>query len=531
MFKTKGSKWSLQTRILVLTVIISASVLAATDWLATLESVRAVERAAEAQTNSTARHLGDELERLPASNFPPQFETQVREVLELEPNVIRVDAYADFDGEVKLVQSTSPSGDRDLYRQELDAFYNSQPDTLVVEEGATRHILSVHPLRFSDGRQGFVTVISSLQAVDDILATHSRIRLYSLIATMLLLVAAITLLFRTTVYRSVHHLVEVMQRFQRGESSARAEENLAGEFGELARHFNQMLEEIQRLNDDLQRGIEAATSELAARNRELQELNLQLFEAQKRLTQAERLALAGQMTATFAHEVGSPLSAVSTHLQMLLEDSQVDPNVRDRLRLANEQIDRVCSIVESLLATTRKAHRRVPVDLEEVIHKVAQFLGPTLDARQIRFEFRSPGGPCLIEGDPDQIQQVFLNLFNNSLDAIRGAGALSVDIRRVRSPENGGPVQFQIDVCDTGVGIPAEKLAHIFEPLFTTKDFGRGTGLGLAVSKWIISRHGGRISAASPPGSGACFTIVLPEISKNPSDVLESLVARELISR
>jgi signal transduction histidine kinase len=506
-----------------LTVILSATVLAVTDWLTTLGSVRAVESATGAQTTNTARHLADEFERLPAANLPPQFQTQVREVLELEPNVIRVDVYASFDGEIKPVVSSSASGDRELYRQELDAFYNGKPDTFTVQEGPRRQILSVQPLQFSDGRQGFLTVVSSLQAVDDILATHSRIRLYSVMASTLLLVTAITLLFRTTVYRSVRHLMDVMQRFKKGESSARAQENLAGEFGGLAHHFNDMLEEIQRLNDFLQQGIESATNELATRNRELHQLNLQLYETQKRLTQAERLALAGQLTATFAHEVGSPLSAVSTHLQMLLEDEQLEPRVGDRLRLANDQIDRVCNIVESLLATTREAHRRVPVDLEEVIGKVIHLLGPTLDSRHIRFELHDSGGPFLTEGDPDQLQQLFLNLFNNSLDAIHGSGELSIEIQHLPPAEPGAPSYFQISVRDSGIGIPPDRLDHIFEPFFTTKEFGKGTGLGLAVSKWIVSRHRGRISVVSPPGQGACFTILLPQIQPVREATLESL--------
>jgi signal transduction histidine kinase len=328
----------------------------------------------------------------------------------------------------------------------------------------------------------------------------------------LLLVLAITWLFRTTVYRSVRHLVEVMQRFQTGEASARADEDLVGEFGQLARHFNRMLEEIQRLNENLQQGIEEATAELARRNRELQELNLQLYEAQKRLTQAERLALAGQLTATFAHEVGSPLSAVSTHLQMLLEDYRSDSPAHDRLRLANEQIDRVCTIVENLLATTRQARRRVPVDVEEIIRKVAHLLGPMMESRQIRFEFEGSGGPFQIEGDPDQLQQLFLNLFNNSLDAIRSAGTLSVIIHRQPPAPKGTPSYIQIDVRDSGVGISSDRLDDIFEPFFTTKELGKGTGLGLVVSKEIVRQHGGQISVISTPGKGTCFTILLPEV-------------------
>jgi len=106
-----------------------------------------------------------------------------------------------------------------------------------------------------------------------------------------------------------------------------------------------------------------------------------------------------------------------------------------------------------------------------------------------------------------------LNLFNNSLDAIRGSGWLSVEIRREVSQGKGLPGQFQIRVRDSGVGIPADRLNHIFEPFFTTKEFGKGSGLGLAASKEIVKQHGGQISIESIVGKGACFTIRLPEAS------------------
>jgi two-component system NtrC family sensor kinase len=501
------ARWSLQTQILILTGLISASVLLIADRIASLSSVRAVEGAASSQADALGRHLASELERWSVAGLSSQFQDHVRELLELEPNIIRVDVYAAFGVELRPVSSSS-TRERSLQAQEIEAFRNNQVETFTVEAEPARQIFSVHPFRFSDGRPGFVTVVSSLEMADDILATHARIRLYSIAATIAMLVAGVVLFFRRTVYRSVRHLVDVMNRFKGGENSLRASEDLVGEFGQLARNFNLMLEQIQKFNDRMQQQIQEATAELASRNRELEQLNLQLYEAQKRLIQAERLALVGQLTSTFAHEIGSPLSAVSTHLQMLMEDPGLDRRARDRLRLATEQIDRVCGIVENLLTAARHARRRTRVDLQQVVSRVAALLGPALEARKIQFEFQGSGGPFLIEGDPDQLQQLFLNLFNNSMDAMRGPGSISVQIKRLCSD---GQNYFQIDVRDTGVGIPPDKLEDIFEPFFTTKEFGKGTGLGLVVSREIVRQHRGQISAMSEPGRGACFSIILPE--------------------
>jgi signal transduction histidine kinase len=258
--------------------------------------------------------------------------------------------------------------------------------------------------------------------------------------------------------------------------------------------------------------VEEATRELINRNRDLQQLNLQIYETKKRLSQAERLALAGQMTATFAHEVGSPLSAIATHLQILLEDTHLAADIRERIMLAYDQIDRVCNIVESLLNTTRQTARHIPVELEEIICKVTRLLGPTLELKGINFGLYTHGGPFLTRGDPDQLEQLFLNLLNNALDALQEHGWLRVEIRRQPVADDSDRYCFLIDVKDSGIGIPADKLDHIFEPFFTTKDFGQGSGLGLAVSKEIVRQHGGQIQVVSVPGEGTCFTVVLPEV-------------------
>ncbi len=531
MRKNWISKWSLQTRFLALTIILSSLVLLATNWVTQVSSIRAVEGTTGEQTGKAAQRLGSMLEGRPRKPLPSQFDDQVRDILELEPNISRVDVYAEIDGSLRPVDSSSSRADRKLEEQEITAFKRNQTTTFFIGRGSARQVLSVYPIQFQDGQRGFVTVHSSLEAVDQILRAHTQIRLLSLGVTIFLLVAAIVWLFRTTVYRSVHHLVDVMHRFREGESSARASEKSTDELGELAHNLNYMLEEMEKFNVHLKSQVEAATDQLASRNRELQDLNLQLYMTQKRLTQAERLALVGQLTATFAHEVGSPLSAISTQLQMLLEDSQLDSVLRHRVELANEQIDRVCTIVEGLLSTARRSSRRSPVELAEIVRKVAHFMGPTMESRQVNLELRTLGGPFVIEGDADQLQQLFLNLFNNSLDAIHGPGSILVEIRNLVAAQKGKPDTFQIEISDSGIGIPPEKVSQIFEPFFTTKEFGKGTGLGLAVSREIIQQHQGQISVKSPSGSGACFTILLPEMPQATSRAQNGQLEKEASSR
>lgn len=513
------SQWSLQKRIHVSTILLSASVLVIANWVTTHTAVNAVEGTIGVQTSNVAQRLAHSLTHSSVSEVPQSYKTLVREILELEPNIVRVDLYAEINGELKNLDSSSFRGDRDLEEEETKAFYAQKAKTFIFQEGGTRQVFSVSPIYFNDGTRGLVSVVSSLQTVDQILSTQSRIRIYSLVVTVGLMVFAVGWLFRNTVYRTVNHLLDVMYRFREGEQMARASEKLTGELGELGRGFNFLLEEVQNYHQELQSRVDAATSQLRTRNRDLKKLNLQLLETQRKLTQAERLALAGQLTATFAHEIGSPLSAISTHLQMIMEDTQLNPRIRERLRLAGEQIDRVCGIVENLLNTTRPATQLEPVELVEIVSKISHLLGPTFESRHIQLTLTSHEDAYWISGNVDQLQQLFLNLLNNSVEAVQDHGTICVQLKRIENIQSVSDF-VQVEISDSGVGIPKDRKAKIFEPFFTTKEFERGTGLGLALCKEIVAHHQGNISVESEEGRGAAFAIIFP---LNPAKVPRKL--------
>jgi len=509
----------LQIRIILLTIVVAGVVLGISDALSTLSSVRALENEIGSQTAMAASRMVDDLRHAPSSGFTRRFHASLDKILDLVPNITRVYIYAQSGPALQLLASNSFQNAQKPQDFELSALSTGIADTYMLEEkNGQRRFAAVNPFRLPDGRAGFVTVISSLTPVDELVAVHSRIRIYTLVATVLLLVAAITWVFQTNIYRSIHHLIHSMNLFEQGRSEVRAREQMPGEFGDLARHLNHMLDQISHFHDSMKQQIQAATGVLAQRNRELETLNLLLYETQKRLIQAEILAVVGQLTATFAHEIGSPLSAVSTHLQILLEDNRLSAKIRERLRMADAEINRVCEIVESLLANTRRPYRPIPVDLGDVVHNVMQLLRPTLESRHVDVDLTTSPGALLTLGNPDQLQQLFLNLFNNSLDAMPSTGRISVVIQAAPAP-NGKPC-LKIEVGDTGAGIPSEALSRIFEPFFTTKEFQKGTGLGLAICQDIVRRHGGRISVESPPNRSARFTILLPEMppSKTPEN-------------
>jgi two-component system, NtrC family, sensor kinase len=171
-----------------------------------------------------------------------------------------------------------------------------------------------------------------------------------------------------------------------------------------------------------------------------------------------------------------------------------------------DQADRTSDIVKNLLEFSRASHPKVEyIDLEEIVDKTARLLNNELKLNNIRFVKEIGGDLPRIRLDRGGLQQVLLNLFINSLQVMGKDGELRVAIGPAETPD-----EVRIDVIDSGPGIPAEFIDQVFDPFFTTKQEGEGTGLGLSVSYNIIEKNGGRMEVKSPPGQGACFSILLP---------------------
>jgi signal transduction histidine kinase len=212
---------------------------------------------------------------------------------------------------------------------------------------------------------------------------------------------------------------------------------------------------------------------------------------------------------------------------MLLEDPQLEPTVRSRVEIVNGQIERICGIVEGLLGMVRQTGRRTAVNLAELVANVGYLLGPTFESRKVAFRVETGEGPFVISADPAQLQQLFLNLINNALDAISGPGEIVVELHP-HAAAGVGPVQIQMDFVDTGTGISPAQMERIFEPFFTTKEIGKGSGLGLAICHEIARQHQGQISVTSTPGSGARFTLLFPASTEYAPDAetLEEVPSR-----
>jgi len=250
----------------------------------------------------------------------------------------------------------------------------------------------------------------------------------------------------------------------------------------------------------------------------LDDLNVshrELEEAQQALLNSEKLASMGQLSAGIAHEINNPLGVILLYGKILLDDMGQDEAAREDLEMIIEQAERCKTIVAGLLNFARKnevAHQSI--NISELVNRcVRVFQLPENIELVILNEIEHP----MVEVDPDQIVQVLTNLVKNAKEAIVGNGRITIRTY-------GFGAQFRIDVSDTGQGIPKKVIKKVFEPLFTTKQVGKGTGLGLAVIYGIIKMHKGSITVTSNDDpergeTGTTFSVTLPRFK-------ESLVSR-----
>jgi signal transduction histidine kinase len=344
----------------------------------------------------------------------------------------------------------------------------------------------------------------------------------------------VALFFQYAVRRPIRQLTETMENAAEGNLNALVDIR-AGEFGWLASTYNRMmrrlkqsvdenrtlLEQIQGFNEELRAKVEAATAELAAKNTQLGAANERLLTLQRRLTTLEKLATLGEIATIIAHELGTPLNAISGHLQLLLSDNVADPAILSRLRVIDGQVDRLTGIVRGVLKAMRVPPPNYsPVDVRRVVRDVVDLFSPMAEKRKISIHLRLEEALPPIRADADQLQQVFMNLFSNAIDAMTEGGVLSLRARTVPEAESGGVGDgagcVRIDVSDTGGGMDEETAKHAFEPFYTTRnvetDVGVsiGLGLGLSICRQIVKNHYGEIAVRSEPGKGTEFTLLLP---------------------
>lgn len=502
----------LQGKIVLIIAVAVISVVAVSTYIAMLLTRQLVEedtyRKALAQARSFAQQLVDDH----ALENPPVLMRALRQLEHEFPSVTQADVFTHVPRH-ELVVTTDPKGQvleldniRDI--QNYDDYQQADPDQVTIDTSDGNYWIMGTTIRLDDHPIACLNLKVSKLHLSVITERLVLRNLLVTLAGLAFLILVIHIFFLQSIRKPVKEMIRVIDSAEGKSLQARARVRSHDEIGQLAERLNRMLARVESFNAELGQKVQDATAELASRNEDLRRINEELFETQKTLARSERLAIAGQLAAGLAHEIGTPLNSISGHVQLLSRQGVGGTAGARRLEIIERQIDSIVRSVKQLLSWTRQFDLRLEkVNVARLLEDSLTLSSPALEHRHIRVVMDWARKCPTVYADPGYLQQVFLNLINNSMDAMPTGGTLTT---RTRFSASDQEKTVAIEVEDTGVGITHETLQRIFEPMFTTKRLGTGAGLGLAISEQIIRQHKGSIRADSEPGRGTRFTIVLP---------------------
>jgi signal transduction histidine kinase len=413
-----------------------------------------------------------------------------------DENYVAVPAPADANRESRLARvavSNEPVGES-VNRDGISTFVYAVPiydanDTLIGVIELSRDTSLYDAERDSAGKKLFV-IVAGLGAM---------------------LALFVWLLAKTTISSPLKRLLEAIDDVTQGDYGRVILRERDDEVGDLADRFNRMTSSLRDAQSEIIEGVDA-------------KLNLEA-----RLRHTEKLATIGQLAAGIAHEVGTPLNVIGGRARAMEKKAMSDATLIDASDIAKnaniiaEQTQRITKIIQQLLDFARRpTSSRSQVDIVKVAHDCLDFLSHQSDSSnvvvtELPFAAQSADAPQtpIAAGDADQLQQVFLNLFVNAMQAMASGGRLQVSvqslIRRRPGLDVSAPGKYiVVDVADTGPGIPEPDRERIFEPFYSTKHEGGGTGLGLAVSVGIVKDHDGWMEIDDRAGGGTIFRVFLP---------------------
>jgi signal transduction histidine kinase len=475
----------------------------------------------------------DIVERDPTFKDPDKLDQLLESIAGPDRSIFQIDVFKRVGkgSEVELVRSSGNEANVD-WGPEIGSYLSiSGPQAELVDlEPAGQGWKVYLPIRTHKVGQPPIGLIRAYCALErwEVVWDNNRNRTLGILPGVLLgEFILLWLILRMLISDPIEATVLAMQQLERGDATVRAPVRRSDELGLIAARFNDMaaqiqlageerealIREIRGLNTHLQDRIDEALSELLAKNDELAALVERNALLREELGAQERLAVAGQLTATFAHEVGTPLNLVAGHLQLLEAQKDLPKKTRERLEVIGAQIQRVGDIVRRLLDLTRRPQlHREPQPFGDLLADLQQLWTPTLAAHGVTVEAEAPADCCL-DVDRKQMEQLFLNLMNNAVDAMPSGGLVRLTAKPSEESSPGG-LWWELRVSDSGQGIPADLLSKVFRPMFTTKPEGKGTGLGLSICREIVRGHGGEIRIESIEGQGTSVVFTLPGVMK-----------------
>lgn len=368
---------------------------------------------------------------------------------------------------------------------------------------------------------GVIDTMMSLQPIEKSIAENKRnILMYAALMTFLVLFP-ISVFIYTMVYYPIQQLIEGTKEVARGNLDYTITVRGKNEIAHLAYSFNRMTKSLNKARKELTEWSDTLEKKVEEKTQELKK-------AQRHLIQVEKMGSLGKLAATVAHELNNPLAGVLTYIKLFekqinkssLSDDQ-KKSMMENLRIIESEVKRSGDIVKNLLVFARGTSENFEEkDLNSIVEKSILLINHKLKISNIHLIKQYCYEDSHVFCNENQIKQMLVALLVNAADAMPEGGTLAVKTRCLAAED-----AIELEISDTGIGIPEDVLPHIFEPFFSTKKEGSGSGLGLSVVYGIVQRHQGVIHVESKLGKGTTFFIKLPKHPKPPKESLSDILA------
>ncbi len=495
---------TVRTRLMILTVLGLAVTMAVWGWV----QIRALDQILIEQQGKRLSNVAETVStyytHFPTGQGLSTLDSTLKEQIQTDVRLARIDIFTVVNYDIDYIEYIAGAS-RVRYEwpeslvSSVAASRKPQYFRLKMEDGPAVGLLYPVTSAKSRNTQFVVGVITYSRANTEILSRAQRLLFVSTAWLLLIILLVLAASYRWLIGRPLGIIIHAIDAFQTGQYVKRIPITRRDEWGHLGEHFNSMAHEIEQVlarNRELARGLEDRVREATQK----------VVELQKQVNQLQQLTAMGYLTATLAHDLGTPLHSIAGLASLLLEKGNWPPDVARKLELIIQQTQRLNTIIQNVRRATRapEAHFET-VTVLELLNETLSLVEPIVRKAgiELRVDFDKdlPG----IHADRYRVQTALFNLIQNALEAMPTGGRLTVSA--AATPDG---KEVSITVADTGGGIPPELMERICEPFFSTRQEEGMRGLGLAIVQDIVKLHGGHMEIQSAPGKGTRIVLWFP---------------------
>ena len=498
---------TLRTRLMIMTVLGMAVTMAVWGWVQIEALDRILVDQQAKRLSSVAETVSTYYQRFPTGQGLSTLGTSLKEQIQTDVRLARIDIFTvdkyDTDDIEYIEYMAGASRVRyewpDSLLSSVAASRKPRYIRLKTEDGPAFGLLYPVSSEKSKTTQFIVGVITFSRANAEILSSAKQLLVISTVSLLLIILLVLAVSYRWLIGGPLRIIIRTIDEFQTGQYVKRIPIKRRDEWGQLAEHFNSMAQEIEQVlerNRELTRNLEERVLEATRR----------VVELQKQVGQLQQLTALGYLTATLAHDLGTPLHSIAGMANLLRERGDWPPDVARKLELIVQQTQRLNTVIQNVRRATRPPEPHFEaVEIPGLLNETLALVDPLMRKAGIELLVHLDERIPRINADRYRIQTALFNLIQNAMESMPEGGKITVDAQADREGR-----EVYLTVKDTGRGIPPELMERVCEPFFSTHQEEGLRGLGLAIVQDIVKIHGGRIAIESVPGDGTRIVLTFP---------------------